>query len=49
MIDGLDGAGKATQTKLLVERLKKDGKKVMTLDFPRYQDNFFGKLIGECF
>lgn len=48
VIDGLDGAGKATQTKLLVERLKKDGKKVMTLDFPRYQDNFFGKLIGEC-
>jgi dTMP kinase len=48
VIDGLDGAGKATQVKLLVARLKKEGKKVVTLDFPRYQDNFFGRLIGEC-
>ncbi len=48
VIDGLDGAGKATQAKLLVERLKKEGKKVVSLDFPQYQDNFFGSLIGEC-
>jgi dTMP kinase len=48
VIDGSDGVGKATQTKLLVERLKKEGKKVVTLDFPRYEHNFFGKFIGAC-
>lgn len=47
VIDGIDGTGKATQAALLVERLKKEGKKVKTIDFPRYYDNFFGKLIGE--
>ena len=48
VIDGSDGSGKATQTKLLVKYLKKTGKKVKTLDFPRYEDNFFGEFIGEC-
>jgi dTMP kinase len=47
VIDGTDGSGKATQTKFLVERLKKDGFKVKTIDFPRYYNNFFGKFIGE--
>lgn len=47
MIDGIDGSGKATQTKLLVKRLKKEGVKVKTIDFPRYYHNFFGKLLGE--
>lgn len=48
VIDGTDGSGKATQTKLLVKKLRKEGRKVKTIDFPRYYDNFFGKLIGEC-
>jgi dTMP kinase len=48
VIDGSDGSGKATQTKLLVNKLKKDEIKVRTLDFPRYESNFFGKFIGEC-
>lgn len=48
VIDGIDGAGKATQTKLLVETLKAQGKKIETIDFPRYYNNFFGGLIGEC-
>lgn len=48
VIDGSDGVGKATQTKLLIERLKKAGVPVETLDFPQYQDNFFGKLIRQC-
>jgi len=47
VIDGIDGSGKATQVKLLSEHLSKIGVKVKTIDFPRYQDNFFGKLIGE--
>jgi dTMP kinase len=48
VIDGTDGSGKATQTALLENRLKKDGYKVKKIDFPRYYNNFFGKLIGEC-
>ena len=48
VIDGTDGSGKATQVKLLVEKLKKAGKKVKTIDFPQYYDNFFGKFVGEC-
>ena len=48
MVDGSDGSGKATQTKLLVRALKKNGEHVRTLDFPQYEKNFFGKFIGEC-
>ena len=48
VIDGSDGSGKATQTKLLVSKLKKIGTKAKTMDFPRYENNFFGKFIGEC-
>ena len=48
VLDGTDGSGKATQTQLLVERLRAEGRTVATLDFPRYYDNFFGGLVGEC-
>ncbi len=47
VIDGIDGSGKATQVKLLTQRLKRAKIKVKTIDFPRYRDNFFGALIGE--
>ena len=47
VIDGSDGVGKATQTKLLVERLRKEKVKVRAFDFPHYE-NFFGTLIGKC-
>src|SRR3989344_7282631 len=36
VIEGTDGSGKATQTGLLVERLKAIGRKVAMVDFPRY-------------
>lgn len=36
VIEGTDGSGKATQTKLLAQRLEKDGFKVKTIDFPQY-------------
>ena len=39
VIDGLDGSGKATQTKLLCERLLADGCKARTLSFPDYQSD----------
>ena len=36
VIDGTDGSGKATQTKLLIKRLQKAGHKVKIEDFPQY-------------
>lgn len=36
VIEGSDGSGKATQTALLADRLKKEGLKVNTLSFPDY-------------
>lgn len=36
VIDGTDGSGKGTQTKLLVERLRAEGRAVEQLSFPRY-------------
>ena len=46
VIDGTDGVGKATQTKLLVARLKREGVPVATMDFPQYYNNFFGDFIA---
>lgn len=48
VIDGGDGAGKATQVSLLVKRLRDEGHKVETLDFPQYTQNHFGKLLRQC-
>src|SRR5665213_3030512 len=48
VIDGVDGSGKGTQVDLLVKRLKGEGRKVKTVDFPEYYSNFFGKFIGHC-
>lgn len=48
VIDGADGSGKATQTRLLYERLRQEGMRVEMLDFPRYEENMFGTLIREC-
>lgn len=43
-IEGTDGAGKATQTKLLVSALTQAGYKVASMSFPRY-DTPTGKAI----
>ena len=48
VIDGTDASGKATQTGLLIKRLKQDGHKVKVVDFPDYYGNFFGAFIGHC-
>lgn len=37
VIDGTNGSGKTEQTKLLVERMKKEGLPVGTLSYPRYE------------
>lgn len=36
VIDGTDGSGKATQTELLVKRLRQEGHQVETIAFPRH-------------
>lgn len=48
VIDGIDGSGKATQTKLLAERLREEGRQVEKIDFPRYDAPLFGEFLGEC-
>lgn len=39
VIDGLDGSGKATQSKLLADRLNKRGYKARTISFPDYDSD----------
>lgn len=48
VFEGTDGSGKRTQTEILVKNLQKAGFKVKTIDFPQYENNFFGKFVGEC-
>lgn len=47
VIEGADGSGKATQAKLLVERLNQSGTKAHFWSFPTYEDPVWGKLIKE--
>lgn len=44
-IEGIDGSGKATQTKILVEHLRNEKYNVQTMDFPGYERNFFGHTV----
>lgn len=46
VIEGSDGAGKATQLKLLEKYLSINNHKVNTIDFPRYYDSFYGKMVA---
>jgi len=46
VIDGTDGSGKETQSKLLVKYLKKRGERVKYIDFPRYHSSFHGRMVG---
>ena len=47
VIEGGDGAGKATQTALLEEYFTQQGKNVTTFAFPEYEEPHSGKLLGE--
>lgn len=46
VIEGLDGAGKATQVRLLAAKLRKQGKKVTIFSFPNYESHF-GRFIRD--
>jgi dTMP kinase len=45
VIEGIDGSGKTTQTNLLSEYLKVKNIPHEIINFPRYEDNLYGKLI----
>jgi dTMP kinase len=46
VIEGIDGSGKGTQARILVERIRQTSRKVELISFPRYDETFFGRLIG---
>jgi dTMP kinase len=46
VIEGIDASGKNTQHGLLVRRLEKEKIKFITVDFPRYWESKWGKLVG---
>lgn len=48
VIEGTDCSGKETQTKLLVEKLKKQNRKCIRFDFPMY-DTPTGKIVGGAY
>jgi dTMP kinase len=48
VVEGIDGAGKTTHTKLLVDWIQQDLKRnVATFDFPAYTRSPFGQIIGK--
>lgn len=47
VIEGTDCSGKETQTKLLKERLEKEGKRVSTISYPIYPSST-GRIVGAC-
>ena len=48
LIEGTDGSGKKTQTKLLYDRLISQGILCKIISFPRY-DTPTGRIISECY
>ena len=46
VIEGLDGAGKSTQLKLLGEFFQRAGKSFQSIHFPRTDSPYFGELIA---
>lgn len=45
-IEGIDGSGKGTQTKILANRLREEGLVTETMSFPGYTTTHFGKIVG---
>ena len=47
VIDGGDGSGKATQSKLLLDYFKKNSLPIKYFDFPQYSLTFHGKTVAQ--
>ncbi len=47
VLEGLDGAGKSTQVKLLKEYIQNKGKQLRYLHFPRFDAPVYGDLIAK--
>lgn len=47
VLEGLDGAGKSTQVRMLREYLEKKSPRLTYIHFPRYDAPVYGPLIGE--
>lgn len=47
VIEGIDGSGKTTQFDLLLKRVRKQKRKILIADFPRYYDSPWGELVGK--
>jgi len=45
VIEGVDGSGKETQAKMLVDHFKETGIRVLYLDFPQYE-GFYGQVVA---
>ena len=46
-IEGADGAGKATASAAVVDRLRAAGTRAAVVSFPRYRDTIGGHVLGE--
>ena len=46
VVEGSDGSGKATQSRLLVRRLLKEGATAGRIAFPQYHRTFFGRMTA---
>ncbi len=46
VLEGLDGAGKSTQLKMLCDWLRSSGERLKYLHFPRYDAPVYGELIS---
>ena len=48
VVEGTDCSGKETQSKMLEERLNKEGKKCIRFSFPMY-DTPTGRIVGGAY
>ena len=47
VIEGIDGCGKSTQTRMLTEKFEKEGLKCKYIHFPMLEQGIYGKLIAQ--